>query len=261
MKSDSRWQAAMQKRGITDFNQVTISCWAPGILSEAEEKAGNRLCRASNDNPFGQLMAKNIFGVNHQHLFNFRLDMDVDGKANNVMEMNVKALAMDDKNPLGNSFIVKNTPLQKETAAVRDMDMKSSREWMVMSADKKNSLGAATGYMLMPEANAVFLPTEGAIIRDKASFATHHLWVTKYKPDELHAGGEYPNQTKPGKGLPEYISDDESLMNEDIVLWYTLGVTHVPRPEDWPVMPSHRVGFKLVPRGFFTRNPAINLAS
>ncbi|MBW4513386.1 MAG: primary-amine oxidase [Scytonematopsis contorta HA4267-MV1] len=213
----------------------------------------------NSDNLFGRLMAKNIFGVNHQHLFNFRLDMDVDGGANDVMEMNVKALPMDDKNPLGNAFIVEDTPLQKETTAVRDMDMKSSREWMVMSANQKNALGAATGYMLMPEANAVFLPAEGAKISDRATFATHHIWVTKYKPNELHAGGEYPNQTKPGKGLPEYISDDESLMGEDIVLWYTLGVTHVPRPEDWPVMPSHRVGFKLVPRGFFVRNPAINL--
>jgi primary-amine oxidase len=65
--------------------------------------------------------------------------------------------------------------------------------------------------------------------------------------------------TQPGQGLPKYIADDEQLTDQDIVLWYTMGVTHIPRPEDWPVMPTHRVGFKLVPRGFFSRNPAINL--
>lgn len=184
--------------------------------------------------------------------------MDVDGQANDVMEMNVKPSPVD-KNTSGNAFVVEETPLTKETTAVRDLNMTQSREWMIMSADKKNAMGAATGYMLMPGGNAIFLPTESAEIRSKAAFATHHVWVTNYNPNELYAAGNYPNQTKAGKGLPEYILNDESLMGKDIVLWYSMGVTHIPRPEDWPVMPVHRVGFKLVPRGFFDRNPAINL--
>ncbi|WP_445631332.1 primary-amine oxidase [Nostoc sp. DSM 114167] len=220
---------------------------------------GTAAQKQSDDDSYGRLIAQNIFGVNHQHFFNYRLDFDVDGQANSVMEMNVKALPMDEKNPLGNAIALAETPLAKETAAVRDLDMKSSREWMIVSADKKNALGAAPGYMLMPEGNSIFFPVEGSKIRQRAEFATHHVWVTKYKPTELYAGGDYPNQTKPGQGLPKYIADNESLLGEDIVLWYTMGVTHIPRSEDWPVMPVHRVGFKLVPRGFFSRNPAINL--
>jgi primary-amine oxidase len=215
--------------------------------------------KQSPENSYGQLIAKNIIGVNHQHFFNYRLDLDVDGKTNSVMEMNVNALPMDEKNPLGNAMVVIENPLTKETAAVRDLDLKHSREWMIVSADKKNALGAAPGYMLMPEANAMLFPVEGSKIRERAEFATHHIWVTKYKPGELYAGGDYPNQTQPREGLPRYIADDESLLGEDIVLWYTMGVTHIPRSEDWPVMPVHRVGFKLAPRGFFSRNPAINL--
>ncbi|MDZ8094022.1 MAG: primary-amine oxidase [Nostoc sp. DedQUE05] len=220
---------------------------------------GTAAQKQSEDDSYGRLIAKNIFGVNHQHFFNYRLDFDVDGQANSVMEMNVKALPMDEKNPLGNAIALAEIPLVKETAAVRDLDMKSSREWMIVSADKKNALGAAPGYMLMPGGNSIFFPVEGSKIRERAEFATHHLWVTKYKPTELYAGGDYPNQTQPEQGLPKYIADDEALMGEDIVLWYTMGVTHIPRSEDWPVMPVHEVGFKLVPRGFFSRNPAINL--
>ncbi|MFN6530073.1 primary-amine oxidase [Nostoc sp. ChiSLP03a] len=220
---------------------------------------GTAAQKQSDDDSYGRLIAQNIFGVNHQHFFNYRLDFDVDGQVNSVMEMNVKALPMDEKNPLGNAIALAETALAEETAAVRDLNMKSSREWMIVSADKKNALGAAPGYMLMPEGNSIFFPVEGSKIRQRAEFATHHLWVTKYKPAELYAGGDYPNQTKPGQGLPKYIADNESLLGEDIVLWYTMGVTHIPRSEDWPVMPVHRVGFKLVPRGFFSRNPAINL--
>lgn len=230
-------------------NELTGIVLAQGTVAQKQ----------SEDDSYGRLIAKNIFGVNHQHFFNYRLDFDVDGQANSVMEMNVKALPMDEKNPLGNAIAVAETPLTKETAAIRDLDMKSSREWMIVSADKKNPLGAAPGYMLMPGGNSMFLPVEGSKIRQRAEFATHHVWVTKYKPTELYAGGDYPNQTQPGQGLPKYIADDEPLMGEDIVLWYTMGVTHIPRSEDWPVMPVHRVGFKLVPRGFFNRNPAINL--
>ncbi|MDZ8188531.1 MAG: primary-amine oxidase [Nostoc sp. ChiSLP02] len=231
-------------------NELTGIVLAQGTAAE----------KKSPENLYGELIAKNIIGVNHQHFFNYRLDFDVDGKANSVMEMNVNALPIDEKNPLGNAMVMIEKSLTKETAAVRDLDMKHSREWMIVSTDKKNALGAAPGYMLMPEGNSTFLPVEGSKIRQRAEFATHHVWVTKYKPGELYAGGDYPNQTHPGEGLPKYIADDESLMGEDIVLWYTMGVTHIPRSEDWPVMPTHRVGFKLVPRGFFHRNPAINLA-
>ena len=44
-----------------------------------------------------------------------------------------------------------------------------------------------------------------------------------------------------------------------MVLWYTFGAHHVPRPEDWPVMPVVKIGFSLRPRGFFDRSPALDV--
>jgi primary-amine oxidase len=220
---------------------------------------GTANTQQTENKSFGRLLAKNIFGVNHQHFFNYRLDLDVDGQANSVMEMNVEALHIGDKNPLGNAITVEDTPLKTEKTAVRDLDIKHSREWMITSGDKQNHLGVSPAYMLTPGGNTNLYAVEGANIRKKAGFATHHFWVTKYKPSEIYAGGDYPNQTQLGEGLPKYIADNESLNNEDLVVWYTMGITHIPRPEDWPVMPTHRLGFKLMPRGFFTRNPAINL--
>ena len=41
------------------------------------------------------------------------------------------------------------------------------------------------------------------------------------------------------------------------MLWYNLGITHIVRPEEWPIMNTHTMGFSLVPFGFFERNPAI----
>lgn len=209
--------------------------------------------------PYGRLVAKNIVGTNHQHFFNFRLDMDVDGTANDLMEMNVNTLPMDSNNPFGNAIVMEETPLASEKSAVRDVNMSQAREWLITSSTQTNDLNAPTGYMLMPMGNAMFFPIDGSNVRERAQFAAHHLWATHYKPNELYAAGLYPNQSQPNQGLPEWIADDEPIAGEDLVVWYTLGVTHVPRPEDWPVMPVHRTGFKLVPRGFFNQNPAINL--
>jgi primary-amine oxidase len=41
-----------------------------------------------------------------------------------------------------------------------------------------------------------------------------------------------------------------------VVFWYTFGHTHIPRPEDYPVMPTAYIGFLLKPNGFFDENPA-----
>ncbi len=51
-----------------------------------------------------------------------------------------------------------------------------------------------------------------------------------------------------------------ALEDTDVVVWYTFGVTHFVRPEDWPVMPVEYTGFMLMPFGFFDRNPALDVA-
>ena len=42
-------------------------------------------------------------------------------------------------------------------------------------------------------------------------------------------------------------------------MWHTFGLTHFPRPEDWPIMPVDTVGFKLRPEGFFDRSPVLDV--
>ena len=59
--------------------------------------------------------------------------------------------------------------------------------------------------------------------------------------------------------MPQWAGANRSIENRDVVLWYTMGITHMARPEEWPVMPVHRAGFKLMPNGFFSRNPALDV--
>jgi primary-amine oxidase len=52
---------------------------------------------------------------------------------------------------------------------------------------------------------------------------------------------------------------DRQIVDDDVVIWYSFGMLHISRPEDWPVMPVERVGFMLKPTGFFDRNPALDV--
>ena len=56
-----------------------------------------------------------------------------------------------------------------------------------------------------------------------------------------------------------FQSQDRNIEDTDIVVWYTFGVTHLVRPEDFPVMPVEYTGFLLSPFGFFDRNPALDI--
>jgi primary-amine oxidase len=122
-----------------------------------------------------------------------------------------------------------------------------------------NSLGQPVAYKLIPQGNVLPFARDDSSVIKRGAFMTRHLWVTPFAPDERFPAGEYPNQHPGGAGLPEWTKADRSIENTDIVLWYTLGNHHIPRPEDWPVMPAECVGFALKPFGFFDVNPSLDV--
>lgn len=207
----------------------------------------------------GHLVAENIVAPHHQHFFNFRLDFDVDGINNSVTEMNTSAMPAGKGNEYLNGFVMRESVFRTEQEAQRKMDMQSARVWAVMNPTAKNSLGQNTSYILVPGANSLPYIAAESMVRKRAGFINNHFWATGYNPSELYAAGIYPNQSAGGDGLPKWISDNQPISNQDVVVWYTLGVTHIPRPEEWAVMPTTHVGFKLIPGAFFSRNPALDI--
>lgn len=213
-----------------------------------------------HDDPYSHMVGKNTVAPHHQHFFTFRLDMDVDGAASNrVVELNSVPSPSGKANPYGNAFTMQETPLRTEREAQRNLNLTSSRRWVIESASAKNALGHPTGYALVPGANAVPFAAPDSWVRKRAGFLNAHVWVTPYQQTEMYAGGDYPNQSRGGDGLTRWTAANRPIDNTDVVLWYTLGVTHNPRPEDWPVMPVDIASFQLLPWGFFTRNPALDL--
>jgi primary-amine oxidase len=208
---------------------------------------------------YGTLVAPRLYAPNHQHFFNVRLDMMVDGLRNSVYEVHTEAEPMGPENPLGNAFYEASTLLRTEAEAQQLTDPLRARYWKIVNPAVLNGLGQPVAYKLMPGENVRPFVHPEASVTKRAEFITKHLWVTPYHPAEKYATGDYPNQHPGGAGLPEWTQANRSVENTDVVLWYTIGMHHIPRPEEWPVMPVSSVGFSLKPLGFFERNPALDV--
>ncbi len=179
----------------------------------------------------------------HQHFFNVRLDMMVDGLNNSVYEVHTEAEPLGPDNPHGNAYFAKSTSLSTESEAQQVIDPLSGCYWKVINPAIRNAVGEPVGYKLMPGENVLpFAHPESSVFK-RANFATKHLRVTPYNPAERYPAGDYPNQHAGGAGLPTWTQANRSIENTNVVLWYTVGVHHVPRPEDWPVMPVTYYGF------------------
>jgi primary-amine oxidase len=209
--------------------------------------------------PHAALIAPGLAAPFHQHLFNVRLDVEIDGPDNAVFEVDAVPAPAGPDNPYGNAFGPEVTLLERELAARRRVDPGRSRTWKIANRGRTNAVGQPTAYKLVPASTPTLLADPGSSVGKRAAFAAHNLWVTPFDPDERRAAGDYPNQHAGGAGLPEWTAQDRPVVDTDIVLWHTFGVTHLPRPEDWPVMPVEYTGFSLVPVGFFDRNPALDV--
>ncbi|HEY7948379.1 MAG TPA: primary-amine oxidase [Acidimicrobiales bacterium] len=208
---------------------------------------------------FANMIAPQLAAPFHQHLFNMRMDMEVDGPNNSVYEMEALPVAPGPDNPWSNAFESVATLLATEQEARRVVDPGRNRYWKVVNNSSVNRLGEPVAYKLVPGSTPTLLAAPDSSVGRRAGFTTRNLWVTPFAPDERRAGGDYPNQHAGGDGLLRWTERDRAIVDEDIVVWYTFGATHIPRPEDWPVMPVEYTGFLLAPVGFFPRNPALDV--
>jgi primary-amine oxidase len=215
--------------------------------------------RAGESPGHGVTIAPGLYAPNHQHFFCARLDVAIDGLANTVTEVDSVPVPPGPGNPYGNAWIAQETPLRRESEAQRRLDPEKARFWRITNPNRITDLGAPTAYRLIPGGNASPFHHPDAPMWPRMSFVKNHLWVTPADRGEMYAGGKYPYQNPGPDGLPKWTQADRPIENADIAVWYVFGAHHVPRVEDWPVMPVDRIGFFLKPDGFFDGNPALDL--
>ncbi|KAI1102877.1 copper amine oxidase [Jackrogersella minutella] len=203
---------------------------------------------------------------NHQHLFCLRVDANVDGPNNTVFMADAvpsEAPVGSPENYYGNAFYAKRTKFDTTGSSQTDYDGATSRTWDICNTSKLHPYSKKpVSYKLVSREVAKLMPKEGSLVWKRAGFARHTVAVTKYRDDQLWPAGRHVPQTsgEPSYGLPEWIGDGtESIEDTNVVLWHTFGVTHIPAPEDFPVMPREPITLLLRPRNFFANNPVMDV--
>ena len=218
---------------------------------------------AKEDTRYGTLIDHNIVGTTHQHIYNFRLDMDVDGETNNIKRIEPVVVPNVRSGPRTSAMETRETTVVTETKAQENFDPTTVR--LISNASKENRMGNPVSYQMIPFAGATHPIAKGANFADdewlfnRLSFMDKQIWVTKYKTNELYPEGTYPNRSDKDTGLGAFVADDENIHNKDLVVWLTTGTTHIARAEEWPIMPTEWVNILLKPWNFFDETPSLNL--
>ncbi len=212
---------------------------------------------ATADAAFGTLIAPYTIAPFHDHYFNFRLDLDVDGENNTLVQdvfVPTEAPAASGRKTL---WKIDTKRYVKEGPIARSHDTGKLGPLRVTNPGKKNALKQTVSYWLNAHHDAQSIMADDDASQARAAFSQHQFWVTKNKANENWAAGTYPNLQKQDDGLPVYVADAEAISGEDLVIWYTMGFRHITRPEDFPILPTFWHEMTIRPAFFFDRDPSM----
>ncbi|KAF2201208.1 hypothetical protein GQ43DRAFT_480907 [Delitschia confertaspora ATCC 74209] len=236
------------------FNQageLDYEIRATGILSTQPIDDGIEV-------PFGTVVHPGVLAVHHQHHFSLRVDPMIEGHENRVVYDEAHAMPRSDFNPHGTGYYVKSTVV--EESGGYDLDFDKNRTFKIQNANVRNPVnGYPVGYKIQAPPFQKMLSDKDSYNYKRAEFADHNIYVVKYRDGELYSGGQYTNQSRGGTGVRSWADRKESVKDADIVLYIQAGINHIPRVEDFPVMPCETFRIQLKPVNFFDKNPALDV--
>ncbi|KAI5776904.1 copper amine oxidase [Geopyxis carbonaria] len=237
---------------FTQSGELSYEVRATGILSTAPIEDGLSV-------PWGTVVHPGVLAQHHQHVFSLRIDPALDGPGpNRVVYEEAHAMPLDPiTNPFGVGYTTTETPITISSGM--NTATESNRIFKIQnptSRNPTNSKPVAYKIAVPPFQKMLAHPT--SFHHKRAEFADKAIYVTRYHDRELFSAGTWTNQSRGGEGVRSW-ADREEDVTENPVVWVQFGINHIPRCEDFPVMPCETIKVSLKPVNFFTRNPGIDV--
>lgn len=213
------------------------------------------------ESSLGGIVHDNVAAPLHSHFGSFRVDLDVLGETNSFETTTFKT-----GKPSGvpnldkfDSKYVERVEVPTEGIGVSTGTVGRTM-WRIINNDPELSqYGSTPGYAIMPVGSTwQDLPADHPMVQS-AAFSKYNIAVTKYHDAEQRVTSVYDlfgQMSPPLVSLDNYLADGESLHDEDLVAWVSIGKEHLPRTEDVPLINNFGISFNLMPWNVFNVNGA-----
>ncbi|KAK5143383.1 hypothetical protein LTR04_001910 [Oleoguttula sp. CCFEE 6159] len=236
------------------FNQageLIYEVRATGILSTQPIDEGLEV-------PWGTVVHPGVLATYHQHIFSLRVDPMIDGHSNRLVYEEAVPMPRDAFNPHGTGYTTKETVITHSGGY--DTNYDTNRTFKIQNTSSRNPINnKPVAYKIHAPPFQKMLADAASFNHARAEFADHNLYAVAHRDGELYAGGKYTNQSRGGTGVRGWAARRDDVVDADVVVFVQFGINHIPRVEDFPVMPCEIIKVALKPVNFFHRNPAIDV--
>jgi len=219
-------------------------------------------------NEYGYRIHDAVLTSLHDHVVSFRADLDVAGADNTLIRTSVEPLtktyAWDKPEVAGarNTMHLTHHTVTHETG----MDWpKNSAQMYLIQSNETNKWGEKRAYRILP-GTGIGTPPHLAILNSttlgkSAAWSSSDLWILRHHDTEP-ASAHHMNYLEPLDPLVDFelMVDGETIVDEDIVVYFNLGGHHVPNAQDIPNTLMHTSASSVIfsPFNFFDHDVSVH---
>lgn len=166
----------------------------------------------------------------HDHVLTFKADIDILGTSNSLANHTVAPVTTTYPWSHGmerSTMKLFRDYIDNEDSGKLFWPQNTHSMFMVVNKDALNEFGEPRGYRIMPSKGSGMHATiqNSSNLLNSMNFATHAFYVTKQKDTEPRASHAL-NDYDPANPIVDFAAffDGESLDQEDLVLWFNLGM-------------------------------------
>ena len=209
---------------------------------------------------YGSFIHDQVMADLHLHIFNYKVDLDIAGEKNRFSTWNLGVAPFTDPwvdGKISQKMVIKKL-LQNMESKTSVVDTNLLQYHLIHNSNAKNKYGAERAYRILNKAPVLNIISESDIF-EAAKWSKYPIIVTKRNDTERQSSSLYAQNDpwNPVLDFEDYINGD-SLVDEDLVAWVTMGTHHIPGTEDVPSTPTtwNQYSFFLTPHNYFDECPS-----
>ncbi|XP_064361628.1 diamine oxidase [copper-containing] [Dromaius novaehollandiae] len=213
---------------------------------------------------YGSRVHAHVLGNVHTHLVHYKVDLDIAGTQNSFETMELRFENISNPWSPGERVVqpwLHRQPRRSERQAAFRFGRALPRYLLFYNPRQRNRWGHHRSYRIQHSSHAGPALPRGCGEEKGIAWGRYHLAVTRHHENEDTSSSLYTQNDpwEPAVNFEGFIRNNESIEDQDLVAWVTVGFLHVPHAEDVPntATPGNAVGFFLRPFNFFDEDPSV----